>query len=141
MCARVCVCVQGFDPAIVERLPEWEFHVDTVSIKYGSREPTLVRNTLRQLTQLRAPGANVDLTLGGLSSELLDTFADMAPQLKYLCLRIRLTRKCTTMAAEFHAGYTNAYLQRILANRGGRLLHSSDLLCYAHCTIWVSAHR
>lgn len=66
-CLRVRCCVQGIDPSLVERFPEFEFKCDIMPLTFPTditdaqlplaNQPTTLTTVLRQLRGLRAPGA------------------------------------------------------------------------------------
>ncbi len=63
VCMRVCVwmcdvlCVQGIDASIVERLPEWSFHTEKLTVISSyldtEQQPAALRAALRQMQSLQ----------------------------------------------------------------------------------------
>ncbi len=101
MCVCVCVCarLQGLPPDLVRRLPEWRFTVRgtiVLSASGFSHHPTALRNTLRQLSALDAPGSTVWLREWDWGVQgMAQVVRDVVPALPHLRLSVDVGKALT----------------------------------------------
>ncbi len=85
VCVRVCVCVcvQGFDPELLARLPEWQFDTTRLRVCPATavgRQPQALRNALTQLhTHLATPTPIIELSEWGITPDFVSTVATALP--------------------------------------------------------------
>ncbi len=100
------LCSQGLDPSVMQRLPDFVFDFDTISVNMfrtaleqlsPAESSTAWGNTLRQLRQLQAPTATVQLE-SAFKLSTVSVLAAELPALKHLrvCLPVifQLTDEC-----------------------------------------------
>ncbi len=99
----LCLCVQGIDPAVIARFPEWRFDKTHVIIRPNppspaTPQPTALRNTLQQLHAMQtAPGSHCVVEMAEWSNNthtwpdaLLQIVSNAVPQLPHLDIGVRI---------------------------------------------------
>ncbi len=95
MCALCCVCMQGLDESIRDRLCDFTFNVSEVGI-FPARslpladQPAAFKSMLQQLSDLDAPDALVVTRGWHWTVDMLKIAAEYVPKLDHLRVQVRV---------------------------------------------------